>query len=116
MPRFHFELVENAVIAERHYGLELHEIAVDELDSAVELARLLAERAAEHTMGPVIVTISDEAKNPFARIRISPNGEAPMAGAEGPANTQDLRFEEPAPLCQTASKTDPGSASNFDPS
>jgi len=93
MPRFHFELVENALIAKRHYGLELHEIAVDELDSAVQVARLLAERAAVCTMGLVTVTISDEAKNPFARIRFSKKGEAPMAGrAEEPANTQAPRF------------------------
>src|SRR5262249_9626741 len=97
-PRFYFELVENGVIAQSHYGLELHEIAADNLDSAVDLARVLAERAAEHTMRPVVVTISDDEKNPFARIRLSPKDQAPMAGpAEEPANTHALRFEGPRP-------------------
>ena len=94
MPRFHFELVENGVVAEHHYGLELHEIAVDELDSAVDLARLLAERATESTMEPVTVTISDEAKNPFARVRLSPKSRRPIDGrSEEVAKTQVVRLE-----------------------
>lgn len=95
MPRFHFELVEDGVIAESHYGLELHEIAANELDSAVDVARLLAERASESTMGPVTVTISDAGKNPFARLRLSRKSETPSYGsARQPANTQLLPFEE----------------------
>lgn len=95
MPRFHFELLENGVIAERHYGLELHEIAVDQVDSAVDLARLLAERAVESTMGSVTVTISDAAKNPFARIRLSPKSDEPTGRpAEDPANTEVQRFDD----------------------
>jgi hypothetical protein len=82
MPRFHFELIEDGAIAQSHCGLELHEIAVDELDLAVDLAHLLAKRAAESTMGPVTVTISDEAKRPFARVRLMPKNDAP---SEGPA-------------------------------
>jgi len=98
MPRFYFELVENGVTAESHYGLELHEQAVDELDLAVELAEILARRAVDETAGPVIVTISDEAKNPFARIRLSPNGQAPTAGpAEAPTNRQVFCFEDEFP-------------------
>jgi hypothetical protein len=72
MRRFHFELVEGGVIARSHHGLELHEIAVDELDSAVDLAHLLAQRAAEKTSARVTVVISDEAKQPFARITLDP--------------------------------------------
>ena len=72
MRRFHFELVEGGVIASSHYGLELHEIAVDDLDSAVDLAHLLARRAAEQISGPVTVVISDESKHPFARITLDP--------------------------------------------
>jgi hypothetical protein len=93
MPQFHFELVENGVIVENHYGLELHEIAVDDLDLAVDLAQILARRAVDETGEPAMVTINDEAKNPFARVRLSPNSEATAEPVEEPANTQVPRFE-----------------------
>jgi hypothetical protein len=95
MPRFYFELVEDGVIAKSHYGLELHEIAANDLDLAVDLAQILARRAADETSGPVMVTISDDAKHPLARIRLSPESEAPMSGpAEEAANQEALYFEE----------------------
>ena len=94
MPRFHFELIEDGVIARSHYGLELHAIAVDDLDSAVDLAQLLARRAVDRTMRSVVVTISDHAKNPIARIRLSPKGEAARYGPAGEAaNAPTLLFD-----------------------
>ena len=82
MPRFHFELIEDDEIAKSHYGLELHEIAVNELDSAVDLAQLLAQRAANCTSGPVVVTISDEKRHPFARVRLLPERQVPAIATE----------------------------------
>ena len=72
MRRFHFKLLERGVLTTSHHGLELHEIAADELDSAIDVAHLLARRAAEKTSGPVTVEISDEADHPFARIHLDP--------------------------------------------
>src|SRR4051812_26269385 len=94
MPRFYFELKEDGVIVRSHYGLELHEVAVNDLDSAVDLAHLLAKRAAaDNGNGPVVVTICDEARNPFARITLSSRNEA-VTGRPAAANAQTLHFQQ----------------------
>jgi hypothetical protein len=90
MPRFYFELKEDGVIVRSHYGLELHEVAVNDLDTAVDLAHLLAKRAAaDSENGPVVVTISDEARNPFARITLSSKNGAAM-GRPAAANAPPI--------------------------
>jgi hypothetical protein len=96
MPRFHFELTEDGTIAKSHYGLELHEIAVDDLDEAVDLAQILARRAVDETGGSVVVTISDEAKHPLARLRLSPQADPTSEDhvAEA-ANSQRLPVRRP---------------------
>jgi hypothetical protein len=68
MPRYYFQVVEDGVVAVDQKGLEIEELDTAELDAAIAMAEMMANRASAEGTHTITVLISDETKQVVARV------------------------------------------------